>query len=190
MDVDCSDHCRGHKWPFWTNFFAKYVFSGYDVGPKKSWLNYFGFYPPKKGPKVQASVLIGWFSKIAGGSPTILEKRGANLIKKYLRQHCWRPSGTNEIPPHFWKTPRIFGKPPKTLKNGPLKATKSENRSPQKKAFPRIDMDSCFLQKTASKLVKFGLGSSISDLHPPIGGHHPVLYLYTQMTKKYSTAMC
>ena len=69
-------------------FFAKYVFSGYDVGPKNCWLNYFGFYPPKKGPKFQASVPIGWFSKIAGGSPTILEKRGANLIKKYLRQHC------------------------------------------------------------------------------------------------------
>ena len=51
-------------------------------------------------------------------------------------------------------------------------------------------MDMGFLQKNASKLVKFGLGSSISDLHPPIGGHHPVLYFPTQITKKYSTAMC
>ena len=51
-------------------------------------------------------------------------------------------------------------------------------------------MDMGFLQKNASKLVKFGLGSPISDLHPPIGGHHPVLYFSTQITKKYSTAMC
>ena len=42
----------------------------------------------------------------------------------------------------------------------------------------------------ASKLVKFGLGSSISDLHLPIRGHHPVLYFSTQSRKKYSTAMC
>ena len=76
MDVDCSDHCRGHKWPFWTNFFAKYVFSGYDVGPKKSWLNYFGFYPPKKGPKFQASVPMGSFSKIAGGPPQFWKSGG------------------------------------------------------------------------------------------------------------------
>merc|ERR1712047_155876 len=26
-----------------------------------------------------------------------------------------------------------------------------------------------------------------NDLHPPIGGPHPVLYFTTQMTKKYST---
>ena len=69
-------------------FFAKYVFSGYDVGPKKSWLNYFGFYPPKKGPKFQASVPMGWFSKIAGGPPQFKKSGGPNLIKKYLRQHC------------------------------------------------------------------------------------------------------
>ena len=148
------------------------------------------FTPPKKVQSSKHQSPSGGFQKLRGVPPQFWKSGGPNLIKKYLRQHCWRPSGTNEIPPHFWKTPRIFGKAPKTLKNGPQKATKSENRSPPKKAFPRIDMDTCFLQKTASKLVKFGLGSSISDLHHPIGGHHPVLYFSTQITKKYSTAMC
>ena len=46
------------------------------------------------------------------------------------------------------------------------------------------------LQKTRSNLVNFGLGSLISDLQTAIGGHHPVLYFTTQITEKYSTAMC
>ena len=46
------------------------------------------------------------------------------------------------------------------------------------------------LQKTRSNLVNSGLGSLISDLQTPIGGHHPVLYFTTQITEKYSTAMC
>ena len=40
-----------------------------------------------------------------------------------------------------------------------------------------------FLQKTASKLVKFGLCSSISDLQTPIGGHHPMLYFPSQIQR-------
>ena len=46
------------------------------------------------------------------------------------------------------------------------------------------------LQKTRSNLVNFGLGSLISDLQTAIGGHHPVLYFTTQITEKYSAAMC
>ena len=46
------------------------------------------------------------------------------------------------------------------------------------------------LQKNRSNLVNFGLGSLISDLQTAIGGHHPVLYFKTQITEKYSTAMC
>ena len=61
---------------------------------------------------------------------------------------------------------------------------------PKKDVFSRIHIAGYFLQKTASKLVKFGRGSSVSDLHQPIGGPHPVLYFTTQMTEKYSTAMC
>ena len=40
-----------------------------------------------------------------------------------------------------------------------------------------------FLQKTASKLVKFGLCSSISDLQTPIGGPHPMLYFPSQIQR-------
>ena len=29
-----------------------------------------------------------------------------------------------------------------------------------------------------------------NNLHPPIGGPHPVLYFTTQTSKKYCTAMC
>ena len=39
-------------------------------------------------------------------------------------------------------------------------------------------------------MVNFGLRSLISDLQTAIGGHHPVLYFTTQITEKYSTAMC
>ena len=34
------------------------------------------------------------------------------------------------------------------------------------------------------------IGSCISNLPQAIGGHHPVLYFDTEMTEKYSTAMC
>ena len=62
---------------------------------------------------------------------------------------------------------------------------------PQKKVFPRIHLDMYILQKkNRSNLVYLGLWSLISNLQPPIGGHHPVLYFTTQITKKYSTAMC
>ena len=46
------------------------------------------------------------------------------------------------------------------------------------------------MQKTGSSLVCFGLSRFFSNLHPHIGGHYPVLYFNTQITKKYSTAMC
>ena len=35
----------------------------------------------------------------------------------------------------------------------------------------------------------FGLGSAVSNLQTPIGGHHPVLYFQIQETEKYSTVM-
>ena len=54
----------------------------------------------------------------------------------------------------------------------------------------RIHLGMDFLQKTGSNLVYLGLWSLISDLHTPIGGSHRVLYFTTQITEKYSTAMC
>ena len=60
----------------------------------------------------------------------------------------------------------------------------------QKKVLFRNNQSMYILQKTRSNLVNFGLGSLISDLQTAIGGHHPVLYFTTQITEKYSTAMC
>ena len=66
---------------------------------------------------------------------------------------------------------------------------KKINVGPEKKAFPRIHIDMCFLQKTGSKLVKFGLCDPISILQPAIGGRHPVPCLSTQITERQGTAM-
>ena len=66
---------------------------------------------------------------------------------------------------------------------------KKINVGPEKKAFPRIHIDMCFLQKTGSKLVKFGLCDPISILQPAIGGRHPVPCLNTQITERQGTAM-
>ena len=65
---------------------------------------------------------------------------------------------------------------------------KSEIES-RKKVFPRIHMKVHFLQKTGSKLVKFGLCDPIFILHPAIGGRHPVPCLNTQITERQGTAM-
>ena len=81
--------------------------------------------------------------------------------------------------------PSIFEKHQRVEKmsfSGPKKVI----MRPKKKVFSRNHIARYFLQKNASKLVKFGRGRSVSDLHQPIGGPHPVLYF----TQKYSTAMC
>ena len=81
--------------------------------------------------------------------------------------------------PPIWKSDVASEKrspwPPKKLKWGP-----------PKKAFPRFHLKMYFLQKNASKLVKFGLCSSISDLQTPIGGHHPMLYFPSQIPVSYT----
>ena len=66
---------------------------------------------------------------------------------------------------------------------------KKINVGPKKKAFPRIHIDMCFLQKKGSKLVKFGLCDPINILQPAIGGRHPVPCLSTQITERQGTAM-
>ena len=92
------------------------------------------------------------------------------MIKQ--RQH---PLSGKAAPPH-WKSDEASEK-------GPPDPPKSEILAPQKKAFPRFHLDMDFLQKTASKLVNFVLCSSISDLHTPIGGHHPMLYFPSQIQR-------
>ena len=46
-----------------------------------------------------------------------------------------------------------------------------------------------FGRKKSAQLV-IPVHSTLNDLHPPIGGPHPVLNFTTQITKKYCTAMC
>ena len=70
-------------------------------------------------------------------------------------------------------------KPPKKVSLIP----KKWKFGPKKKVFPQIHLNIDFLQKTASKLVKFGLCSSISDLQTPIWGHHPMLYFPSQIQR-------
>ena len=69
-----------------------------------------------------------------------------------------------------------------------FKPQKSKNGG-QKKDIPRIHADMDFLQKTGSKLVKFGLRGPICILHPPIGGYHPVPCLSTKIIERQGTAM-
>ena len=73
-------------------------------------------------------------------------------------------------------------------KKASFKPQKSKNVG-QKKDIPRIHADMDFLQKTGSKLVKFGLRGPICILHPPIGGYHPVPCLSTKITERQGTAM-
>ena len=47
-----------------------------------------------------------------------------------------------------------------------------------------------FGAKKSAQLVIPVRNTFQNDLHPPIGGHHPVLYFTTQIKKKYCTAMC
>ena len=81
-----------------------------------------------------------------------------------------------EIAPNSWKSDKA------SKKKVCLTPKKVKMRAP-KKAFPRFHLKMYFLQKTASKLVKFGLCSSISDLHTPIGGSHPMLYFPSQIQR-------
>ena len=74
--------------------------------------------------------------------------------------------------------------------NGQFWRPKKGKMGAKKKDIPRIHMDKYILQKTGSKLVIFGLCGLIYNLHPHIWGRHRVLYFTTQMTEKYSTAMC
>ena len=97
----------------------------------------------------------------------------------------WPTSGTTTIldsQPQFWKSAEA------SEKRSPW-TPKKWKWEPKKKVFLRIHLGKAFLQKTRSKMVKFGLCNPISDLQTPIGGSHPVLYFTSQITEKYSTAM-
>ena len=55
---------------------------------------------------------------------------------------------------------------------------------------PGIYMGRWDLLKTAPDLVKLGPQTTVCNLHPDTLSHHPVLDFHTQITRKYSTAMC
>ena len=77
----------------------------------------------------------------------------------------------------------------KALKNGHFWRPKKGIIWPQKKDIPRIHIGMDFLQKTGSKLVKFGPWGPIYILPGHIGGRHPVPCLSTQISERQGTAM-
>ena len=77
--------------------------------------------------------------------------------------------------------------PPKMAKFG---GQKSENEGPQKKAFPESIWTRTFCKKTDPNWSFLASAAPFTIYTPPIGGYHRVLDFTTQITEKYSTAMC
>ena len=102
------------------------------------------------------------------------------IIINYIKSPIIHKSGK-------WST--ILEKRYTLWKKVSLTPKKVKLRAPKKVLF-RNNQGMYILQKTRSNLVNSGLRSLISDLQTAIGGHHPVLYFTTQITEKYSTAMC
>ena len=120
----------------------------------------------------------------------------SEITKKVVQAYIYKANDSITIssrsshePPHLKLEPPHLKNATHPGKKVSLTPKKVKMR-PQKKGFPRIHHSMDILQKTRSNLVYLGLWSLISDLHPHIGGHHPVLYFTTQITEKYSTAMC
>ena len=88
----------------------------------------------------------------------------------------------SDISPPFWHLV-------KPLKNGQFWRPKKWMWGLQKKVIPRIHIGMAFLQKTGSKLVKFGPCGPTYILPGHIGGRHPVPCLSTQIAERQGTAM-
>ena len=67
---------------------------------------------------------------------------------------------------------------------------KCKQNWPKKKLWLDRYVGKGFQRKKLAQLVISVRSTFKNDLHPPIGGPHPVLYFTTQTTKKYCTAMC
>ena len=77
----------------------------------------------------------------------------------------------------------------KPLENGNF-CTKTWTKLVKKKLWlDRYDGKGFWAKKMAQLVIPVR-STFQNDLHPPIGGPHPVLYFTTQTTKKYCTAMC
>ena len=69
-------------------------------------------------------------------------------------------------------------------------APKMWSKSTQKKLWLDIYVEKRVWAKKSGQLIIPVRSTFHNDLHPPIGGHHPVLYFTPQIKKKYCTAMC
>ena len=85
------------------------------------------------------------------------------------------------------KSGKVTIPPSKKAKFG---GQKSENEGPQKKAFPESIWTRTFCKKTDPNWSFLASAAPFTIYTPPIGGYHRVLDFTTQITEKYSTAMC
>ena len=76
---------------------------------------------------------------------------------------------------------------PKTAK---FCGQKSGNECQNKKSFPESILTRTFCKKRDPNWPFLASTAPFTIYHPHIGGYHHVLYFTTQMTEKYSTAMC
>ena len=176
-----------------TQFFCKMYFLCVSQSRKKKLGNFFLVLPPERAVFSRRGSLAVQISRevvLPAQEPPLWKSAAQHfwwaehrlwssvwLSRFSERWFCWQRNHlSGKAEPPLWKSDVASEKrspwPPKKLKWGP-----------QKKAFPRFHLKMYFLQKTASKLVKFGLCSSISDLHTPIGGPHPMLYFPSQIQR-------
>ena len=72
----------------------------------------------------------------------------------------------------------------------PFSHQKCDQNWPRKKLWLDIYVEKRVWAKKSAKLAIPVRSTFQNDLHPPIGGPHPVLYFTNQIKKKYCTAMC
>ena len=106
----------------------------------------------------------------------------------------WRSPKPAEALFYQW-LPQMRAAPPnlflkKAYRKWPFSHPKNEENGPKKKLWLDIYVEKGFCAKESAQLVIPVRSTFQNDLHPPIGGPHPVLYFTTQIKKKYCTAMC
>ena len=97
--------------------------------------------------------------------------------------NLWSSHTTGLLEPPRWKSEPPHWKCGAASEKGLPDPQKMKIWSQKKKSFPKSIWTWTFCKKNASKLVKFGLCSSISDLQTPIWGHHPMLYFPSQIQR-------
>ena len=78
----------------------------------------------------------------------------------------------------------------KKLKKMAVFATETWTKLAKKNLWLGICVEKGFWAKKSAQLVIPVCSTFQNDSHPPIEGHHPLLYFTTQIKKKYCTAMC